>query len=293
MPGRHTNVRAVLTPGEFVRRTMAGATLFASIDTSSQSPAIEGADPADWKDLQNQAAQILKESGLRAATEVEIELARGRVTVDVYAEDYTAIPAASYICECKNWKTAVTRTVVHGFRTVIVDSGANAGYVISSAGFQAGAKEAAKFSNVKLVTWPDFQSTFAIRWYREYMAPALWQRGDAFTEYSEPINSRIQRKAAELTEDRRVQYEELRHKYEIASTFLLFLSSGSLADVDVPSLPLRVALNTASKKHPEIGTAGLPDSILDATALRPLMSAILEFYDSVTAEFDAIFGGRA
>ncbi|MEA2557979.1 MAG: restriction system protein [Actinomycetota bacterium] len=42
-----------------------------------------------------------------------------------------------------------------------------------SAGFQAGAIEAAAYSNVRLLTWIEFQAMFALRWTNHYMVP-LW-----------------------------------------------------------------------------------------------------------------------
>src|SRR4051812_13753237 len=112
---------------------------------------INPAPPKDWQDLQNQAAQILTECGLTAEVEKAVKLARGDVNVDVYGLDTNQTPKTVCLCECKNWSTAVPKDVVHGFRTVMGDFGANLGYVISSGGFQKGAPEAAEFTNIKLV----------------------------------------------------------------------------------------------------------------------------------------------
>ena len=53
--------------------------------------------PTDWKDLQQQVSQILKECGLEADLEKRIETVRGTVEIDVYAKDSTQTPAVIYL----------------------------------------------------------------------------------------------------------------------------------------------------------------------------------------------------
>jgi len=57
------------------------------------------------------------------------------------------------LVECKYWKRPIPQTVVHAFRTVVADSGANVGLIVSLNGFQAGADSAALLSNVHLIDW--------------------------------------------------------------------------------------------------------------------------------------------
>jgi hypothetical protein len=57
----------------------------------------------------------------------------------------------------------------------------------------------------------------------------------------------------------------------------------------VPKLPLRDRLKT--DLPPQYGP--LPDAVLDAQALRPLMDAIQLHVDLALAEFDGVFGERA
>ncbi len=113
--------------------------------------------PADWHDLQVQVNKILNECGLTSEIDKKITTVRGPVKVDVYAEDSFNRPPTTYLCECKHWKSSIPKTVVHAFRTVVTDFGANWGFIISSVGFQSGAQTAASKSNVKLLTWIEFQ----------------------------------------------------------------------------------------------------------------------------------------
>jgi len=248
---------------------------------------IESGLPKDWRELQDKTAQILSESGFDAHTDCEISLARGTVSVDVLARDPSATPPATYVCECKNWQSAVPKNVVHGFRMVVIEAGAHRGFVISSGGFQSGAYEAAEHSNVDLVNWSEFQHFFVERWFHAFMAPTLLKEGDALHEYTEPINSRIARKASALPANLREQFEQLRHLYAIPSFVLLMLWYDPFARKSkVPVLPLRSSLGARAP-------TGLTPDILDAPALRPLMSVVSRFYRQVTAEFDEVFGGRA
>lgn len=122
-------------------------------------------DPTNWTDLQNKVAQIFDEIGCIVAIEKEITTARGVVNVDVFVEDVTKSPRLIYVCECKYWESQIPKSVIHSFRTVVTDSGAHAGYLISKRGYQSGAYEAATNSNVMLLSWNEFQEFFLDAWY--------------------------------------------------------------------------------------------------------------------------------
>ena len=137
---------------------------------------IEADDPSDWRDLQRRVCRILTECGMDAEIEREVTTARGQVNVDVVAVDPDPTLPAKYLCECKHWQTAVPKTIVHGSRTVVTDSGANLRIVILLVGFQRGAYDAAEYSNVKLLTWEGFQQLFARR--RSAAAATRYARRD-------------------------------------------------------------------------------------------------------------------
>lgn len=121
--------------------------------------------PADWQDLEKNVCQIFTEAGCLAARNKTLKTVRGPVEIDVLVWDKTRRPHTLILCECKHWSRAVPKTVVHAFRTVVQDSGANVGFIISDAGFQAGSYEAANKANIKLVTWKEFQAEMYERWF--------------------------------------------------------------------------------------------------------------------------------
>ena len=256
---------------------------------------IEGASPDTWQDLEASVARILRECRYDVEVQKNVQLARGDVNIDVWADDHSS-PRNIVAIECKFWTAPVTKTIVHGFRTVVGDSGANTGLIISSSGFQKGAIEAAAYSNVRLLTWTEFQTMFAERWFKQYMSPTLGEETDPLHEYTEPINSRIFRKADALPVDRRDRFMTLRQRH-----FPLAVSNFAFHPVVIdhmlpegesplPSLPLRASTERPRGKELD----GLvPDDILDATALRPLMTALIAHSHLATAEFDEVFGERA
>jgi hypothetical protein len=66
-------------------------------------------------------------------------------------------------------KANIPQTVIHGFRTILSDLGANLGYIITTSDFQSGSFAASKLSNVKLLTWEGFHSEFEPSWYPKVM----------------------------------------------------------------------------------------------------------------------------
>jgi hypothetical protein len=150
---------------------------------------IEREPGADWRELQVRVAAILQESGLQAEVGKKIVTARGAVEVDVYATDPTATPPTVYLCECKRWSLAVPQGEVQTFRTVVADAGAHVGLFISARGFQAGAYDVVKHTNLHLVSWAEFQAMFVERWCREYWVPLLRHGAGSLASYVDPVSS--------------------------------------------------------------------------------------------------------
>ena len=148
-------------------------------------------NPSNWRDLQRRVARILSECSLQAQTEKNIATARGPVEIDVFATDPSTKPDITYLCECKHWQKRVPKTVIHALRTVVSDYGPNWGFIISSSGFQSGAFNAVQNSNLRLLTWGEFQGLFVDRWIESYMIPRLHREADPLVDYTEPMNARV------------------------------------------------------------------------------------------------------
>jgi restriction system protein len=250
---------------------------------------ITDSPPDDWHDLQVEVGKILKECGLVVEVDKSISTVRGSVNVDVYAEDIVQKPTITYICECKNWSSAVPKTIVHGFRTVVTDFGANFGLLISSGGFQEGAYEAAANSNVKLLNWIQFQELFIDRWIKEYMLPRLYAEADPLVEYTEPINSRIARKAAALNTDSQKEFRNLQHKYAVLAFVAIRYSVPLLKNAKFPTLPLKTGVRP---EHMNLED-GLPAEVLEANSLRQFLEVMSKHIQTGIHAFDKVFGERA
>lgn len=82
--------------------------------------------PATWKELQDDVALLLNQSGYRAVSPCTIDTVRGKVEVDVLVESPDEL-VKRIVCECKFWNSSVPKEKVHAFRTVVQDSGASFG----------------------------------------------------------------------------------------------------------------------------------------------------------------------
>ncbi|MDD2540508.1 MAG: restriction endonuclease [Desulfuromonadaceae bacterium] len=260
---------------------------------------IEAIEPSSWRDLQNVVAQILREAGVTTAVEKTIQTVRGEVSIDVWAHDPTATPTQTYLIECKRWRARVPQTIVHAFRTVVGDSGANWGAIISTAGFQKGALIAAESLNVRLLSWTEFQALFAERWFSHYFVNEIAKETDPLLEYTEPINSRIFRKADLLSEASRQEFRRLRDEHQAIGTLCLLyrahaidslrLVIGKNQPTVMPCLPLRKTVGTFLSAE---GVA-VADKILDASSYRTLLESIIREAQKAIAQFDELFGERA
>jgi restriction system protein len=253
---------------------------------------IDDASPRTWQNLEMQVARILTECEYDVEVQKTVQLARGDANIDVWADDHSSPPNVIAV-ECKHWVRPVPKHVVHSFRTVVGDSGANTGLIVAASGYQSGAIEAAAYSNVRLINWIEFQTMFLTRWIQRYILPTVASETDALHEYTEPINTRIFRKADALPQARRQQFKVLRNRFQLLAAFNLmfhplafeyFAPGGIKPSFD---LPFRDSTN---RQYLE-GT--IPDSILDAAALRPLMTALIEQSRRAIVEFDQVFGERA
>ncbi|MFT3749067.1 MAG: restriction endonuclease [Agriterribacter sp.] len=132
-------------------------------------------EPIDWKELQQYTSIVLSDCGFNAMIEKTIHTVRGAVEVDVYAEKQGAYKT-KILCECKYWNSSIPQTIIHAFRTIVEDSGANQGIIISKAGFQKGAYEAARNANIVLFSWQEFQAAFKME-YLHFVIDRNYKKG--------------------------------------------------------------------------------------------------------------------
>jgi hypothetical protein len=124
-----------------------------------------------WQDLQSKVCQLFDEMGYETEVEKTVELAgRGKKEVDVFIKDPLASHNQIYLVECKHWDSRVHQDVVHGFKTVMEGAGASTGYIVSKKGFQTGAYEAVRYTNIQLLTFEELQHLYGEEWFRKKKA---------------------------------------------------------------------------------------------------------------------------
>jgi restriction system protein len=236
--------------------------------------------PANWRDLQEGVARILRECGFVVEIEKKIRTVRNTVEIDVYGEEVIDGRKLITLFECKLWEASVPQEVVHSFRTVMADFGANGGYIISKNGFQKGALEAINNTSVKLKTWQEFQEEFEKTWFEKFMIHEVVRALDPLLTYTEPL---LPKWFDQLPERDRKEYYALKEQYDDLGVLLMTLFtpySRMLQSLEIPKLPLSIRIPP--------GRTRIPTEILEASAFRDLLEAAIAHGTEAIDKFRAI-----
>jgi len=238
--------------------------------------------PDNWQQLQIEVGRILEECGFRVEVEKKVQTVRGQVELDIYAEERVDDRKYSIICECKYWKSRVPQTVIHGFRTVMADIGANVGYVVSLAGFQEGAFKTSEMTNVELVTWEEFQAAFEKTWFGKYLSPLIAERLDPLLTYAEPI---LPKWFSDLSEEHQQRYLALKDRYDEFGWLIMTFTPYARwhRDENIPTLPIIDRLPANSRL-----VAKVPAGILAEVGYRQFFDATVEYGEHAIQEFRAL-----
>lgn len=112
-----------------------------------------------WKEYQEDAASYFRSLGLDASTDVTVNGVRTSHDVDVLVKSHHAGFDITWVVECKHWKTPVSKLHVLALREIVADVGADRGILLSEAGFQSGAREAANLTNVQVTSISEMRET--------------------------------------------------------------------------------------------------------------------------------------
>jgi hypothetical protein len=216
---------------------------------------IYDSEPSNWQELQTMAARIFADIGFDTEVEKDIKLVRGTVNVDIYSVFRHLNIQEVHITECKYWATSVPKSVVHSVRTILADTGANSGYIISREGFQKGAYEAAENSNLYLFTFNEFQEEFRNRWL-DRVVDDLEIIGYPLRKYSSPLESFYEKELRLLSNEKQKEYLRLSIKYNTLSYFTarrlykdIFSGKLLLDDIDYwitknsADFPIKISVN--------------------------------------------------
>lgn len=243
---------------------------------------ITSKSPEDWKQLQVEVGRLLAECGFTVDIEKKVATVRGDVELDVYAQEEVKGRKYSIVCECKHWKARIPQNVVHGFRTVVADMGANVGYIVSTAGFQEGAFRASERTNIELVTWEELQAKFELSWYEAYFSPQIAEKLDPLLSYAEPFAPAWWGK---LSNEQQQAYLELKKKYDEFGWLIMSFTPYHRFGRHQAMTPLpvidHVPANSALRDN-------VPESLLRQTAYRDFLHEAIDFGSKIIDQFGAI-----
>jgi RNA polymerase sigma factor (sigma-70 family) len=126
--------------------------------------------------LELHVADLCRAAGWTVTTPARISGARTSHDIDVWAEFQVQDLAITMAIECRERKERVKKDQVAAFREIVNDIGANIGIMVSTAGFQIGARQAAEHSNVLLRTEDEFERERARGLARQSASRTISQR---------------------------------------------------------------------------------------------------------------------
>lgn len=111
--------------------------------------------PKEWFEFQEQIKNHFLSLGAEARTNARIQGIRTSHDIDVYVQTRYLGENLVWLIEAKFWKAKVKKNQVLALRAIVEDIGADRGFIVSKAGFQKGAIEAANKTNIKLKTFAE------------------------------------------------------------------------------------------------------------------------------------------
>lgn len=114
-----------------------------------------------WDKYQEEVAQFFRDLGLDAKTNQTIKGVRTNHDIDVLVRSKYAGLEITWLVECKAWSSAVPKEKVFALRTIVEDTGADRGFMMAENGYQMGALQAARLTNILLTSLADLKETLA------------------------------------------------------------------------------------------------------------------------------------
>lgn len=114
-----------------------------------------------WRQYQIEVAEFFRALGLSASVDETVEGVRTKHDIDVLVVSRHAGIEVVWLVECKDWKTRVPKEKVLAFREIVKDVGADRGFFMAESGYQSGALEAARYTNIQLTSLGELRTSLA------------------------------------------------------------------------------------------------------------------------------------
>lgn len=239
---------------------------------------ITGKAPRTWRQLQDQVGKILRDCGFLVEIEKTLKVDSGKKKIDVYAEERVQGRLYTIICECKYWKAKIPQEIVHGFQWVNAMSDSNKAYIISTSSFQKGAYQAIGATNLKLITWPEFQEEYFETWYTNFFYHEISKASSVSTDYN------FLPYFDDLSEVDRQLYFQTRNRLRDIELILSHFPSPLIKSIQgreivFGQLPLRGNLFIGKEDYWDLSTE-IPDELLDASYCDEFLQEFISFCKS-------------
>jgi hypothetical protein len=110
-----------------------------------------------WRTYEREVALLFEQLELNARIQDRIVGARATHKVDVAVRHSRSGVEQLWIVECKQWKSSVKKEIIAALATIVEDVGADRGFVFCESGFQRGARDAARHTNITLTSIAQFR----------------------------------------------------------------------------------------------------------------------------------------
>lgn len=114
--------------------------------------------PMDWEDFETAICSHFQSLGAEAKTKHTIKGIRSDHDVDVLVNARFFGQEITWIVEAKQWKNKVPKEKVEVLKSIVNEVGADRGFLISEKGFQRGAYNAARKTNISLMTFEELKA---------------------------------------------------------------------------------------------------------------------------------------
>lgn len=245
---------------------------------------IENPEISNWKTLQSSVCRLLNEVGLSAQEGVVLQTPRGSVEVDVFAIDERSIDKIQYIVECKCWSAAIPQHVVHSFSTVMQETGANIGFIVSKKGLQSGAERYTTNTSILGITFEGIQRRYFDSWWKNHFCNIVANKAEKVCFYTEPFNIRRDEALTALSFEQIAAFKNIQRNYSAFSMLMWHADLINLAPHFGHSVP--ASIQDYKEKILSLGGHLYFESIY----WRDLLDEICRFLKHIEGQLHQIFG---
>jgi hypothetical protein len=111
-----------------------------------------------WQQYQDEAAAFFRDLGFTATVDETIQGVRARHRIDVWVVFQQFGIVVRWVVECKECKRRIPKERVGALKSVVDDIGADHGFLVAENGFQQGAIDAARATNITLATLSELRA---------------------------------------------------------------------------------------------------------------------------------------